>query len=507
MPYVKKIETKRTKDGKPQPSYQVRWQEPERDAMGRGIPCNPERPDGQKQQVHYKETYASREAAQERCDELNAARHFASAQSASEMRKAGDEPFGYYASAWLDSMEVRVHRGALKSGTLDEYRRLLTCYVLDQFGSKAVASITPRHCEQFLSGLMQRGIAPKTTKHAWSAFGRVMKYAMTHGGISSNPAERVDFGGGHAVGDHEKFEHHPLTAEQVGKVAAVVGERYPAYALLTLFLAYSGLRSAECSGLEVSDLTFKTAPSAATTASPSTSAATGLASPSAGTTAHAGTGSVRCSVNVRRTKTRRAGTWETSTPKSKRSRRTVPLPPWLAERMRAYIEEHPRADEPTAPLWPSRGRGGRRVKGEQAVAPMVWGEPVALGTFYETILMPAYEAVGLPVSHPAQPARPATETEPARPATPAVRGVRLHDLRATFATMQLMSGVHFMQVSRWLGHGTFTLTLDTYGDWIPEEDGGAGNQLPEPTAPAPIDSASAATPSNVVQMFDRRSAG
>jgi len=377
---------------------------------------------------------------------------------------------------------------------LDEYRRLLTCYVLDQFGSKAVASITPRHCEQFLSALMQRGIAPKTTKHAWSALSRVMKYAMTHGGISSNPAERVDFGGGHAVGDHEKFEHHPLTAEQVGKVAAVVGERYPTYALLTLFLAYSGLRSAECSGLEVGDLTFKTAPSAGTTASNPTSA---------------GTGAVRCSVNVRRTKTRRAGTWETSTPKSKRSRRTVPLPPWLAERMRAYIEERPRADEPTAPLWPSRGRGGRRVKGEQAVAPMVWGEPVALGTFYETILMPAYEAVGLPVSHPAQPARPATETEPARPATPAVRGVRLHDLRATFATMQLMSGVHFMQVSRWLGHGTFTLTLDTYGDWIPEEDGGAGNQLPEPTAPAHTKPASAGvpTPSNVVQMFGRRTAG
>jgi len=57
----------------------------------------------------------------------------------------------------------------------------------------------------------------------------------THGGISSNPAERVDFGGGHAVGDHEKFEHHPPTAEQVGRVAAVVGERYPVYGLLTLF--------------------------------------------------------------------------------------------------------------------------------------------------------------------------------------------------------------------------------------------------------------------------------
>lgn len=41
-----------------------------------------------------------------------------------------------------------------------------------------------------------------------------------------------------------------------------------------------------------------------------------------------------------------------------------------------------------------------------------------------------------------------------------------------------------MQVSKWLGHSTFTLTLDTYGDYIPEQDGGAANTLPQPPAPA-----------------------
>ena len=50
------------------------------------------------------------------------------------------------------------------------------------------------------------------------------------------------------------------------------------------------------------------------------------------------------------------------------------------------------------------------------------------------------------------------------------------------ATLQLSAGVHFMQVSKWLGHSTFTLTLDTYGDYIPEQDGGALNNLPEPHA-------------------------
>jgi hypothetical protein len=54
-----------------------------------------------------------------------------------------------------------------------------------------------------------------------------------------------------------------------------------------------------------------------------------------------------------------------------------------------------------------------------------------------------------------------------------------------------------MQVSKWLGHSTFTLTLDTYGDYIPEQDGGAANNLPEP----PVSLKSAEAVSNVVKLF------
>jgi integrase len=109
---------------------------------------------------------------------------------------------------------------------------------------------------------------------------------------------------------------------------------------------------------------------------------------------------------------------------------------------------------------------------------------VDTGAFYKNVLRPALEAVGLPAS------RPATAD------APAIQGVRLHDLRHTFATLQLSAGVH-MQVSKWLGHSSYVLTLDVYDDWIPEEDGGASNPLPEPTAPVrPADEAS-----NVLKLF------
>jgi integrase len=133
--------------------------------------------------------------------------------------------------------------------------------------------------------------------------------------------------------------------------------------------------------------------------------------------------------------------------------------------------------------------------GCRAIAPLDYTEPVDPGAFYKNVYRPALEAVGLPASRPAT---KATATEPARPA---IQGVRLHDLRHTFATLQLSTGVHFMQVSKWLGHSTYTLTLDVYGDYIPDGDGGVRNNLPEPPASAKP----AEALNNVVNLFGRQS--
>ena len=85
-----------------------------------------------------------------------------------------------------------------------------------------------------------------------------------------------------------------------------------------------------------------------------------------------------------------------------------------------------------------------------------WAEPCDFDGLHAKVLRPALAEVGL-------------------------EGTRLHDLRHTFAALQLSAGVHFMQVSKWLGHAKDTLTLDVSGEWIPEEV--APNTLPEPVAP------------------------
>ena len=218
----------------------------------------------------------------------------------------------------------------------------------------------------------------------------------------------------YAVGDDAGFEPHPLSAPQVAALAAKVGERYPVYELLVLFMAYTGLRAAEVQGLEVRDLVLTTGPNS----------------------------SVRGSVRVQRTKSRRRREWVTGTPKSKTSKRTVPLPPWLATKMEAYLADtHPYANNPTTVLWP------RRMQGNQVHKPVLdWSAPLDLNGLQSRIIRPALEAIGLPASRPATKAEvnPDGTTTPAQPAT---KGVRLHDLRHTAAVLWLTNGVHIIQVA------------------------------------------------------------
>lgn len=439
MAYIRSYDTKQKRKGKPVKRYEVVWREAATDPTT-GLPTGKMR--------SRQESYSNRETAEAREAELNNAKYTTGTATLGDQRKAGKETFGHYAAAWLDAERLRASTDSnVRVETVDGYARRLAVYALPEFGGKAIASITSTQCEQFLAGLVARGITPATLKHHRDVTRRVFAYAMGKKALTSNPFDSVAFSGRSAARRNKR--HHPLTAEQVGAVAKSIGERYPVYELFTLFAAYTGLRAEELAGCEVRDLVFK---------------------PGANGTA--------AEIGVRRSKKRAGGQWVEDKLKSKTSARTVALPGWLAGRMADYLaDDHERGDDPTAPLWPNRALGGARRRGCRAIAPLDYSEPVDPGAFYKNLFRPALEAVGLPASRPAY-------TDDDGNAVPATLGVRLHDLRHTAATLWLSAGVHFMQVSKWLGHSTYTLTLDVYGDYIPETDGGAINPLPEPVAPA-----------------------
>ena len=360
------------RSGKPVKRYEVCWREQVTDANG--LPTRAWRA--------RQESYATREQAEARRDELNAAKHSPTGTSAlADAKKAGELPFGHYAQGWLARQRTKVADGRLKQRTCERYEGTVRYNLLPCFGSRPIGAITLLDCEQFRADLASRR-SSRTVRNVWQVLRHVLRYAYEHNAITAVPTDAIDrTTARYAVGDGNGFEHKPLTGPQVAAVAAKVGERYPVYELLVLFMAYTGLRAAEVQGLEVRDVTLTTGPDGAT----------------------------KGSVRVQRTKTRRKREWVTGTPKSKTSKRTVPLPDWLAARMADYLATvHPHPNNPTAVLWPRRLQGNHAVK-----PPLDWTAPLDLNGLQSKIIRPALEAVGLPASRPAVPA-----TRPNRPNPP-----------------------------------------------------------------------------------------
>ncbi|MBM7369072.1 N-terminal phage integrase SAM-like domain-containing protein [Gordonia hydrophobica] len=216
MAYIRTYETAQRRKGKALKRYEVVWTEPVRDEMGLPVPLNPERPNGRKKQRSRQESFATREAAEIRRDELNAARRTAQGTTPlADAKIAGEQPFGYYCQGSLDAQALKVARGRLKQRTLDDYERLLRFNVLPTFGHRAIASITPRDVQEFLAVLVtrparQNGGKPLTSasvKHVWSVLRRVMKYATQHDALASNPCDRVDFDTARSHAERSEFEH------------------------------------------------------------------------------------------------------------------------------------------------------------------------------------------------------------------------------------------------------------------------------------------------------------
>ena len=118
--------------------------------------------------------------------------------------------------------------------------------------------------------------------------------------------------------------------------------------------------------------------------------------------------------------------------------------------------------------------GRRKAKGSRRQGRQIGstGRAVRLQGLQAKAIRPALGAVGLPA--------------------------RACNLRHTFAALQLTAGVHFMQVSKWLGHSDYLITMSVYADYIPDED--AANPLPEPVAPAKP----AEARSNVLKLLGRQ---
>ncbi|UNB54033.1 site-specific integrase [Mycolicibacterium sp. YH-1] len=438
--------------GNPVVSYQVRWREPVRDQFGA--------PTGQFRQTS--ETFPTERKAKAHMRKVEDQLESAAGVSPSSAKAKANTPLGTYARQYLDGLV-----GSIDDSTIEGYEKIYRTHLAPVFGSRPVAAITTAEVTAFRAALLaphvrRHGRAkastppstcavtryPKTVKHIVGTLKRILDLAHDDQAIPSNPviAGRRHTTKRRATADSKApFKHRPLSANQVAGVCdwiatsreVTVTDSGPTrtytrqgnevYALAVLFAAHTGVRAAELQGLQVGDVTLSDIP---------------------GTV-----GSIR----VTRTAARKGRQWQYGTPKSDASAdRVVPLASWLADELRDYLTNvHPFAAKFShAPLFP--GRRNRFV--------FDWAKPVHAGSLYEHYFQPACKALGL--GH-----------------------CRWHDLRHTFATMNLSAGEHYMQVSKWLGHSTFVLTLTTYADYINEDEQAApkvGRGVVEPRNVVPL---------------------
>jgi integrase len=267
----------------------------------------------------------------------------------------------------------------------------------------------------------------------YGVFSATLALATREEAIPSNPAAKVERPRTNSA-DTEELRRY-LTAEQVELICAELPEPYD---LMVRFLTYTGVRAGELAALTIGDVHFVRSHTA-----------TGVR----------WGGEINVTSSARKTK----GEWEVTRPKSRKSRREVELLSWLAGDLHDYISAHPLGQHSHVPLFPNRKVGGythgRQRPGTPRQGDLDWSKPIEPQAFYRNVFKPAVRRAGLPPT-------------------------RLHDLRHTFASLNLTAGKSPYWISEQMGHSSYIVTLSTYARLIRKQtDEDTEDHLPRPSKP------------------------
>lgn len=388
---------------------------------------------------------------------------------------AGKLTFRVAAQEWLES------RHDLKATTFAGHRAALapaaerrgdgkTLGIDAVFGGYPLNRITRPYISAWVQRMIAAGKQPSTVRHAYFLVRMVLAQAVADGRLASNPADYVKLpsetsahgGSPGVVDDPAQF----LTAAQVSALVAATPWPYNVYVHLA---AWAGLRAAELCGLRVGDVE--------------------LPPPSMNPNAKPKPGLLRVERTVRVV----GSELVCLAPKTKGSRRRVPLTVETTELLREYLAAHPRADEPTAPLFPGMLLGAHRPTGLRAVSAdgrpdtrdrkhvarrqasalaensvtdaearlhLKWDEPLRHMTFYKAVYRPAVLRANV--------LTPTAKLSPE---------LKFHSLRHTYASLCVAAGISPLEIARFMGHAKVTTTLTVYAHLFEDDHADAMDAL------------------------------
>jgi integrase len=356
--------------------------------------------------------------------------------------KAADVLFGDVARAWLAS------RADLKPTTAEMYGQVLNAPaahgIMATFGAWPVGAITRQQIQAWADALTAMGKAPSTVRNTYALVRMALAQAVADNRIPTNPADYVrlpsERGNPGVVDDPAQF----LTPSQVQALAAATPQPYD---VLVYLAAWSGLRAAELAGLTLADLHL----------------------PAMGT----------ARLTVARTVRSVGGVPTVLPPKTRGSRRTVPLTAATADLLRAYLAAHPHAGNPDAAVFPAvRLTPPTQANKQAALAAPLSPERALSAAERQTAalaaLTPEEHAERLVLDYSA-PLRWATFYKAVyRPSVIRATGVApattFHALRHTYASLCVAAGLPLLEVSRFMGHSKPTTTLGIYTHLFANDD-------------------------------------
>lgn len=299
-------------------------------------------------------------------------------------------------SQWLNNaVKQRV-----RDNTFHSYKYIVNKYIEPYIGKYKLSQLTPALIQEFYSKLLDTGISSRTVRYAHTLLKNALDQAIEWEILTKNPANKV------TLPRQQKNEMKCLSPKEAEIfINAIVYSKWKA--LFSLLLT-SGMRPGEALGLKWQDFNFN-----------------------------------NNKVTICRTLVRVGVGWSLEEPKTRQSRRTIPIPPGTMQDIKEHQEDQLEQIKQSSTY---NNQGFVFANGN--------GDPLVERNIVSRHFKPILEREGLP-------------------------NIRLYDLRHTCATLLLYREVNPKIVSERLGHASTTLTMDIYSHVLPDMQQEASDKLQE----------------------------
>ena len=315
------------------------------------------------------------------------------AEAAKSSATGATSTVGEYVAAYIDTLEAS---GNISRHTVSDYRAIAR-RISEAFPGTHMRDLTTNDVQGWENGLTEGGLSPATVRKIHRVLAAAFKHAIAVRDLDWNPCE--------AVKQPKRNSPSPnsLTAEGVARLAMTLDLMEPSKLVTAAAIAlFTGMREGEVCGLRWKEYD-----------------------------------AARSTINVAEAIGRAPGGDYSKEPKTKSSRRAVPVAPQLAE-MLERRRDHMRYELEEV---------GVALTSEQFGDLYVCG--YVDGRFYSPVMLSRQwrglsESLGLRGTQG--------------------RKITFHDLRHSFATRAIASGADIKSVAAVLGHSTITITADVYAD-------------------------------------------